>query len=133
MVSAQHDVLLRYLEAYNAADDDALDQFVTPGYVHHNNADTFSLAGFKRGAAWFRAACPDFRVEIQDLVESGDRIVMRFTATGTHQASMFGEAPTGATLLLHGMLLYRFEDGRIAEDWEVMDEGDLRRQVGAQG
>ena len=49
MVSAQHDVLLRYLEAYNAADDDALDQFVTPGYVHHNNADDVDAGGVQ---AW---------------------------------------------------------------------------------
>jgi len=131
VVTAQHDVLLRYLDAFNAADDDALDQFVTPGYVHHNNADQLTLAQFKRGAAWYRRGLPDFRVEIQELVEAGDRIAIRFTETGTHSASMFGEAPTGATVRLYGMMLYRFGDGLIAEDWEHSDEGDLRRQVGA--
>ena len=131
VVTAQHDVLLRYVEAYNAADDDALDPLFTPGYIHHNNADELTLAQFKRGAAWFRRGMPDFRIAIEDVVESGDRIAVRVTATGTHSASMFGEAPTAATIRLYGMILYRFEDGLIAEDWEHADEGDLRRQVGA--
>ena len=131
MASPQHDVLSRFVAAYNARDDEALDPLVTPAYVHHSNDATLSLAQFKRGAAWFRAGCPDFRIEVQDVVEAGDRAAVRFIATGTHEASLFGEAPSGATLRLHGMTMYRFEDGRIAEDWEFMDEGDLRRQVGA--
>jgi steroid delta-isomerase-like uncharacterized protein len=131
VVMAQRDALLRFIDAFNAADDDALDPLVTPDYVHHNNADELTLAQFKRGAAWFRRALPDFRIDVHDVVESGDRIAVRYTATGTHSASMFGEVPTGATLKLFGMMLCRFEDGLIAEDWEHSDEGDLRRQAGA--
>jgi predicted ester cyclase len=28
-------------------------------------------------------------------------------------------------------VIYRLVDGMIAEDWEATDEGDLRKQVGA--
>ena len=36
-----------------------------------------------------------------------------------------------ATVALSGITIFRIADGWIAEDWEVMDEGDLRRQISA--
>jgi predicted ester cyclase len=73
---------------------------------------------------------PDLHVRLEDLVAAQDRVVARFTLHATHSTSVFGESPSGADLVLHGMTMYRFEAGRIVEDWEVMDEADLRRQVG---
>ena len=122
----------RYVDAYNRAADDELDGFVTDDYVHHSNGDGLTLAQFKRGAAWLRAAMPDFKVELVELIGEGDRVAGRWIGRGTHQRSMFGEAVTGNAVAIYGTTIYRFAyDGRIAEDWEVFDEGDLRRQVAA--
>jgi predicted ester cyclase len=127
------ETIVRFLGAYNAGAWDELDPLVTPGYRHHNNASVLDLAGFKSGAQWIRAGLPDFHLEIDAIVREGDRAAVRFTGTGTHARSMFGEAPTARVVELHGIAIYRFEDGRIAEDWEAMDEHDLRVQIGAHG
>ena len=130
MSDANREVMRQLLDAYNAAEWDRLDDLVLPTYAHHNNAQTLNLAQFKRGAAWLRSAMPDFRLDIVDEVADGNRVAIRFIGRGTHAGSLFGEAPTHKELALHGQTFYRFEDGSVAEDWEVMDEGDMRRQVG---
>lgn len=125
------DVVEAYIGAYNAADWDALVALVAADYVHRNNALAMSLEQFLRGAAWLRVAMPDFRIEVQDVVDAGDRVAVRFEGVGTHQGTLFGEEPTGHPVRIHGMTLYRLDGGLIAEDWEAIDEHDLRVQVGA--
>jgi len=55
--------------------------------------------------------------------------VTLFRRRGTHRASLLGETPTLRTVALDGITIYRFENGLIAEDWEMMDEQQLRRQI----
>ena len=44
---------------------------------------------------------------------------------------MLGETPTSKRIALNGITLFRFVDGRIAEDWEAIDYLDLNQQIGA--
>ena len=121
--------LMSYVDAYNRGDWDRLAAHVSPEYIHHSADQVLDLAGFKQGALWFRKGFPDFAVEVMDILSDTSRAAMRFVARGTHQTSLFGEAPTLRTVVLDGITIYRFEDGLIAEDWEMMDEGQLRRQI----
>ena len=131
MTDSKQAVLDRFLDAYNAGDWDRLDELVTADYVHHNCADERDLAQFKQGARWIRSGLPDFRVEVEDLIEDGDKVAMRFVGRGIHSGSLAGEAPTSNPVTMHGVMIYRFRDGLIAEDWEAMDEQQLIRQIGS--
>jgi predicted SnoaL-like aldol condensation-catalyzing enzyme len=53
---------------------------------------------------------PDVRFEVLDVVEAADRVAVRWRATGSGTAGPFDVAM---------MAIYRFVDGRIAEDWGV--------------
>jgi len=123
------DTLMSYVDTYNGGDWEGLAAFVIPEYVHHSGDQSLDLAGFVRGALWFRAGFPDFAVEVADILSDAGRAALRFVARGTHQASLFGETPTHRTVVLDGITMYRFENGLIAEDWEMMDEQQLRRQI----
>ena len=130
-VSTSNEALVRhFINLYNQGDWELLDAVMDPDYVHHNNGLTLTLAQFKRGAAWLRAGIPDFHLDIADLVRTGDTVATRMVGKGTHQASMFGEQPTGRSIALHVFAFCRIVDGLIVEDWEAMDEHDLRTQVG---
>jgi len=123
------ELLDRYIEAYNSGEWGRLDALVTSDYVHHNGEQQLDLAQFKQGAAWIRNGLPDFRVEIADVICEGDRAAMRFVGRGTHLGSLADETPTSNAVVLHGILIYRFRDGLIAEDWEAMDEQPLLDQI----
>ena len=122
-------LLTNYLAAYNAADWDALATHVSADYVHHSGEQELNLAGFVRGAEWFRRGFPDFHVDVVEVLVDGDRAAMRFQARGTHENALFGEEVTKRTVVLDGITIYAVRDGRIVENWEAMDEGQLRRQI----
>jgi predicted ester cyclase len=131
-VSEKNKALVRsFIELYNASDWVRLDPMIAPGYVHRNNDAALTWDQFKRGAAWLRRGMPDFRLIIRDIVAEGDRVALRLEGRGTHQGSLFGEAPTGAAVIMHVQWICLFEDEMLAEDWEAADEYELRRQVGA--
>lgn len=78
-----------------------------------------------------RRAYPDLRVEILRLVGEGDYVaehaMWRGTNTGT---TTVGGPPTGKSVEFQGMVLWRFEDGKIAERWAVLDVASMLMQLG---
>jgi Predicted ester cyclase len=131
-MSDANKLLIRQLiEFYNQGAWDRMDDLMAADYVHHNNDLELSLAQFKQGAAWIRKGLPDFRIRIEEMVAESDSVVIRFVGRGTHLGSIYGEAPTSRSVALHGIAVYRIRGGRVAADWEAMDEHDLMKQIGA--
>ncbi|HEU4329763.1 MAG TPA: ester cyclase [Lapillicoccus sp.] len=119
-----------FWQAYNAADWAALRAMVTLGYVHHNgDAETHDIEFFIAGATGLRLALPELQIEIRDMIAQDDRVAVRWVARAIHTGSLFGERPTGRLVTVDGVTIHRVLDTRIAEDWEVMNEGALRDQL----
>jgi len=77
-----------------------------------------------------RAAFPDLRFTIADIVAEGDMVAARTSITGTHRGVFSGIAPTGNAVTLRAMQMFRLSDGQIQEGWAVVDLGALFRQLG---
>ena len=105
------------------------DELLAPNYV--NRMTGADLAGMKGMLAGMRAALPDSRMEIVDLVAEGDAVVARFTMEATHSGSLMGESPTGKKFSARGLTYYRLADGRIVED-DPMTTPDLMQALGIQ-
>ena len=65
----------------------------------------------------FRAAFPDWREEIVDLVAEGDKVAARFRCSGTFQGEFMGVAPNGRRQEVDEVYFLRVRDGRIVEYW----------------
>ena len=105
------------------------DELLAPNYV--NRMMGTDLAGFKAMVAGLRAALPDIRFEIENLVAEGDAVVARFTMEATHTGSLMGESPTGKKFSARGLTYYRLANGRIVED-DPMTTPDLMQVLGIQ-
>jgi steroid delta-isomerase-like uncharacterized protein len=88
------------------------------------------LEGTKRITAMYLAGVPDLHVSIEDLVAEGDRVAVRRTYEGTHKGALLGIPPTGKHLHIEGISIFRLEDGKIAEQWEQLDQLSLMQQLG---
>jgi steroid delta-isomerase-like uncharacterized protein len=75
-------------------------------------------------------AFPDLRVNVEDVIAEGDKIVSRNSVTGTHQGEYMGIPPTGKSVTYNEIFIARFVDGRIAETWGVVDVLSQMRQLG---
>jgi steroid delta-isomerase-like uncharacterized protein len=75
------------------------------------------------------AVFPDLYVTVEDVFGSGDRVAVRWTARGTHDAEWAGFPATGLRVTFGGIDIYRIEDGKIKEWWRNEDFAYLLQQL----
>jgi steroid delta-isomerase-like uncharacterized protein len=121
-----------YDEGWNANNLDVYDELVTEDFVDHQAIPGLppGREGFKMLNSMFRSAMPDVWVTVDDIITDGDRVAARWTSTGTHQGDLFGIPPTGNAVKITATVVYRTEDGRLAEGWINRDDFGLMRQLG---
>lgn len=99
---------------------DVVPQFFAEDWVAHLIPEDLqgreAIVGFVQAV---RDAFPDLRVEIEVLVEDGDRVAWVRTARGTHKGNFAGVPPSGREVVWQDMIVTRYEDSVIAEEWAV--------------
>ncbi|MER6303019.1 ester cyclase [Kitasatospora sp. NPDC001539] len=117
---------------FTKGDLEAVDEYLAEDFVNHDPplGGAADREGMRRAGAMFRSACPDWHSDQHLVVGEGDLVVEHFTASGTHRGELLGAPPTGRTLTLPGINIFRLRDGRIVERWGRLDELGLLRQLG---
>ncbi|MGZ4690790.1 MAG: ester cyclase [Acidimicrobiia bacterium] len=87
-------------------------------------------AGMKQFITGLHESFPDLRFTIDDAIEEGDKVVGRWTMTGTHSAPFNGLPPTGDEVLLIGYDFLTVRDGRFAEVWHLEDNVAMLQALG---
>lgn len=77
-----------------------------------------------------RGAFPDLQCTVDELVAEEDRVVVRWSATGTHQGEYWGAAPTGKRLSWSGTSTFRVAGGMITEEFIQFDALGFMQQLG---
>jgi predicted ester cyclase len=72
---------------------------------------------------------PDIHYKIEQIVAKDDRVVVQLRGTGTHQGEFLGVAGTGKRMEWNAINIYRFEDGKVIETWQLLDVWSLMRQM----
>ena len=120
-------------EILDTGDWSASEEILTDDVVMHHPSAPEPIRGrdqVQGFLAQFRAGMPDLRLTVEDVAEGDDAVAVRWTARGTHDADLFGIPPTGNELHIRGISFFRFEDGRIAEDWIEENPLDVLQQLG---
>jgi len=76
---------------------------------------------------------PDIHYEIVQIVAKDDRVVVHLRGTGTHRGEFLGVAGTGKRIQWNVINIYRFEDGKVIENWQLLDVWGLMRQMRQEG
>jgi steroid delta-isomerase-like uncharacterized protein len=125
-------VARRLFAAMTQGDLDAVDALFTPDAVIHDPGREFrGPAAIRQGLSALRAAFPDVAYTVEDQVAEGDRVASRYRGEGTHRGEWRGVPATGRRFSYTGILIHRFEGGRIAEFWGQADNVGLLQQLGA--
>ena len=67
---------------------------------------------------------------IEEIFSAGDRVVVRWTGSGTHTGELNGIPATGKSVRVDAISIHRVADGKIAETWEVWDTLGFLQQLG---
>ena len=122
---------LRLYELLNAGQVEPIGDLVTADYLEN---DPLPGQGEGREGAIDRfsilaeALAPHFTIE--DVIAEGDRVVVRWTNTGTHIGEFAGIRATGRTFTIAGIDIYRTEGDLLAEHWHLIDQLALLGQLG---
>lgn len=110
-------------EVCSGRDLAALPEVYHPDFVDHVNSLVYrGHEGARRSVALYLALFPDLRFEVTEQVSEGDRVASRWALHGTHR---------GRRVRLTGIVISRFQDGRIVEDHAASDTMEMVRQLGA--
>lgn len=130
---ANKGVVRRFIEQGAAKNDaKAIDATMGEKFVWHTPMPGAppTRDGVKMAIAGFRAAFPDYQLNVLDLLGDGDKVVSRIGFTGTNTGSFMGAPPTGKKVALEFWHVERIVDGKIVERWNVMDNMSLLQQLG---
>lgn len=128
------DAMSRLYDLINAGDIDGFGDLLADDFVEHDAMPGLepSKEGVKQLFHMYRAAFPDMRMAVQDVLVSGDKAVARVRATGTHQGEFLGMDATGRSVDVQLIDITRFgEDGLALEHWGVFDALTMMQQLGA--
>ena len=124
----------RFYGLLNDGDIDGFGDMLADDFVEHE--ETPGLAPTKDGVLEFfriqRAAFPDMRIDPEDVLVDGDKVVVRARMTGTHEDELMGMPATGKSIDVQLIDIIRFDaDGVAHEHWGVADMMALMQQLAA--
>ena len=105
-------------------------EFYSPLFVGHNPFGDAGLDQFIENGLSIMNAFTDFESSLEDLIAEGDKVVERYSMSGIHTGDLFGVPGSGRRIKFDGVMIIRFEDGKIAETWNYMDYVGLMQQLG---
>ena len=118
-----------YGEAWGKGTVGVVRELAAPDVVDHHHAQ-HGPEGFERSVAALRRSFPDLRFEIKEQAAEGDRVVTRWTASGTDKGGVLWYPPTGRAATFTGVFTDRFSNGRLVEHRGGTDTAGLLEQLG---
>jgi predicted ester cyclase len=125
-----------YEEVFGRGNYAAANELMAPDIVNHGpgRPPVPGTDDIKRDADMLRTAFPDFRITLDDQFGEDDKVVSRWTASGTYTGSLnlpVGPvAPTGRRISFEEIGIDRHADGKVAESWFMPDRLTVWAQLG---
>ena len=125
----------RMVEALNAHDLEAQNEFWTEDMIWHGPpgfGDIHGLEAFKHEVVkTFYTAFPDFNGGVDIELADDNWVAATGTVTGTHQGTWFGIPATGKRVQMRYSDFWHIENGKLAENWVMIDHVGVLEQLGA--
>ncbi len=126
------DTYTQYIAAFNERRFDDIDAMLDPQIVDHHLPPEVPV-GAVGVLHWLRllADTMTIHVDIEQLVDAGDRVAGRCWISGTHVGDFPGMPATGRDFRVAMTTVERIVDGRIVERWETFDLDTMVAQLTA--
>jgi predicted ester cyclase len=121
-------------EVWNHGREELIEQMRAPDTIAtglgEGTQKSRGQAPFKAFYNNLRGTFRDLHLKIEDIIAEGDKVVVRFSAEGTHTGGLLAPA-TGRKVGFAGIIIARIANSKIAESWNNIDQLGLFRQIGA--
>ena len=137
MEQAKH-IIKRFVEElWNDRRLDVADQIFSEDCVTHQLRSGVLADPAHRGpqamkehvSGWLMSF-PDLRFNIEQMIAEEDRVVSQLVMEGTHEGTWMGISPTRKRLQIRMITVHRITNGKIAEDWVLVESLGFFQQLG---
>ena len=90
---------------------------LAPDYIEHGPRSDMTFEELIQWAVSLKTAFPDLTYKIEDMVAGGDKVVVRYSARGTHLGRFVDVPPSRKKILIDGIYIAQMAGGKIAEGW----------------
>jgi len=127
------DTLQRAMLRFKVRDLDGHLEMYHSSVIHHGFSSRIrpGVPGLKDHYTGLLKGFPDMRVEINDIIAEGEKVVHRFTFYGTHRGEFLGVRATGKQVTAPGIQVHLFSNGKCIEVWSVLDTFRFLTEMGA--
>lgn len=129
------EVVQRLHQIWNTGDLDAIPTVYAASFVAHmpkgwGTSEFSGHDGVQTLILRIRNAFPDWREEVQDTISTNNRVVTRYTSTGTNTGPLDGRPATGRAVRVDEISIYRIEANLVQEQWCLVDDLSFAKQLG---
>ena len=120
-------------EAWSKGDYDKFQNFISDDYKFHFPSDyinTVSKSQLIESAKKLRTGFPDLHFTMGNIFADENNVIFTFVQYGTQDGEYMGIAPTGKSVKCSGILISRFNNGKVVEQWEEFNMSGLMQQLG---
>jgi steroid delta-isomerase-like uncharacterized protein len=100
-----------------------------PDFVYHMDTSLSGIDGMICWAKANRTAFPDMELTIRHQIAEGDWVATLFDMKATHRAEFLGVPASGNRVEVTVVSYARYADGKVIEEWEIFDSGDVIAQM----
>ena len=123
----------RYVEAWNGGSLSLFDELLSPDIVRHTVdifEDIIGIEAFKEHVNLQWTTFSDFNVTLDELIIMEDKMVGRWTLTGTHTGPYGELPPTGKKVKFSGVEVSHIVNGKVVEHWVYYNQAAVFTQLG---
>jgi len=126
-------IIKRYWDGkWNKRQLSILDELQTPNVVYHSPLEEMhGIEEYKRSYDSYRTALHNTSVVIEEMIAEGDKVLTRVRLSGVNKGALGDMPPSGNRFSCIVYTVFRLVNGKIAEEWELLDESTFMRQLGA--
>lgn len=134
-MSEEHNISIikRMVDLINQQKLSQLSELTHPNFKRHDLAGALPEVSGTNGPVnlvqMVLRAIPDLHYEIQQIVAKDDRVAVQLRGTGTHRGEFLSVAGTGKRIQWNAINIYRFQDGKVIENWQLLDVWGLMCQM----
>jgi steroid delta-isomerase-like uncharacterized protein len=133
VIENSRSLFIELIDAWNTHDLDRATAFFAADYEGADIAQPeshFGPAGMREALAVYYRALPDVRFTIDDLVLDGERVVILWTARGTHLGSLMNIPPSQRAVAVRGVSALIVREGKVVRGLYIWDLAGLLRNIG---
>ena len=128
---APTEIAVLWYQAFATHDPALLDRILAPDWVDIPSPPAPpGPAAAKKTMAGLFIAFPDFDIRIDDIIQEGNKVVVRSTITGTQRGGFAGLPATGRSMKIQAVDIHEISGGRIIRTWHTEDWMTGLRELG---